>query len=892
MEIARWLPTPLLGALVLLPALAWAPSTAAAVSPCGGHGQRACCFLESPLGACHGDTTEVNFCVGDCTCEGGSTSSSSCIQATDCGGEGQRSCCPNEGQACQDGFIEVKGCTGDCLCGGADNLPYNWSSGTCTTSPIAGIAEPSTSWTAPVPAPACGLRGYADLHAHLFAHLAHGGATLAGTPYDAAGGINAALAHDFGTDADVIGGNGGEIVAANCPDYIPESECGAKLFHGDHYVLPLFDIGIDDPLGAGTGDRPHSPLGVPLFNGWPAWTTTTHQQMYYRWVERAYRGGLRLMVMLAVTNEALCKNNLGKRLRDADCEVSMLPPERLGELSKYDERFRLKPGETPPAEPLPPIEAQLQAAYAFEEWLDGQSGGAGRGWFRIVRTPAEARRVMAGGKMAVVLGIEVDHPFGCRFDGGTCTGHTIEFAIDQYYEKGVRHIFPIHNFDNQFGAPAAWQDAINVGNRAVAGHWTGEENCGPEGYGFYLKEFTPSLIAWLGFGIFEQPDYNERVTAGWASCSANGLNPLSAFLFEKLKQKGMIIDIDHMSKHSLDETLTWAETNDYPVVASHAIFFDLHQQYFGGSSAGRHERMRMAAQLQRIKNVGGMVAVMLKDDVQDAGNAGQKVTTAHGARIADNCIHSSKTLGQAYQYAAETMGGPVAFGSDFNGIAGHVGPRFGPDACGGRRRDGEDDAYVEARRKNHLRQLREGNRLPYPFTLAGFGTLDKQVTGKKTFDFNADGLAHVGLLPDLVADLKQVGLADADLDPLFQSSEAYIKVWEKAARVPSPPAALACVDAGTESLRAQTVAAAIPRPRADSLLKALDKAAEEIARANLETGAKAKQRYVAARGWLVQYVETLTDLKKKGVVSAAVADPLLAAAAAALADLDALIATV
>jgi hypothetical protein len=30
-----------------------------------------------------------------------------------------------------------------------------------------------------------------------------------------------------------------------------------------------------------------------------------HQQMYYRWLERAYRGGLRLMVMLAVNNEVI-----------------------------------------------------------------------------------------------------------------------------------------------------------------------------------------------------------------------------------------------------------------------------------------------------------------------------------------------------------------------------------------------------------------------------------------------------------------------------------------------------------------------------------------------------------------------------------------------------------
>ena len=59
------------------------------------------------------------------------------------------------------------------------------------------------------------------------------------------------------------------------------------------------------------------------------------------------------------------------------------------------------------------------------------------------------------------------------------------------------------------------------------------------------------------------------------------------------------------------------------------------------------------------------------------------------------------------------------------------------------------------------------NRLQYPFTLDEFGSFDRQVSGQKTFDYNVDGMAHVGLLPDFVADLKAIGLSDSDLDPLF-----------------------------------------------------------------------------------------------------------------------------
>jgi hypothetical protein len=57
-------------------------------------------------------------------------------------------------------------------------------------------------------------------------------------------------------------------------------------------------------------------------------------------------------------------------------------------------------------------------------------------------------------------------------------------------------------------------------------------------------------------------------------------------------------------------------------------------------------------------------------------------------------------------------------------------------------------------------------------------------SGDRTFDYNSDGLANIGLLPDFVQDLKQAGLSDADLDPLFDSAEAYVQMWERAA---SPP---------------------------------------------------------------------------------------------------------
>ncbi len=54
--------------------------------------------------------------------------------------------------------------------------------------------------------------------------------------------------------------------------------------------------------------------------------------------------------------------------------------------------------------------------------------------------------------------------------------------------------------------------------------------------------------------------------------------------------------------------------------------------------------------------------------------------------------------------------------------------------------------------------------------------------GQRDFDINIDGVAHYGMLPDLIQDLKNVGLTDEDLLPLFHSAEDYIQTWEKCER--------------------------------------------------------------------------------------------------------------
>ena len=751
------------------------------ITACGGENERACTVHETifeSVPQCEAGLVGIEGCAGgdsECLGIGIGLSAHTCVKPTECGGKGQRACCSFESTAaCQSHLVESNGCTGDCICGNSNEK--------ATSSCVANeqIDEPDTNWTEPDDDRSCPLQGYADIHMHLNAHLAHGGKLFAGqsAPTDEYGEFTLNSVYNINSALSAI---------------------NDKTIHQGNHGL------IGDIIGDGTNDGATSNNGAPAFNSWPTWTSTTHQQMYYKWLERAYRGGLRLTVMLAVTNEALCKSTNG-----TDCANSMGP-----------------------------IDAQLDAAYDFERFIDEQNGGMGNGWFRIVKTPLEAREVIADGKLAVILGIEVDNLFNCKEEnkhrpdancpnmrdstgeliknGDGETIDTIERAVDYYYDKGVRHVFPIHNFDNAFGAAATWQDAVAVGNAYSEQRWWEVEDCGTNkgNYGYWIDNSLFSLLNTAGFQseiIDSIPEYISGVLSPtFASCNKYGLNLNSASagpdkrglgtkLFEALMNKGMIIDLDHMSRKSFDQTIAQTKSTipQYPVVASHVQSYDLHKMEFGGN-AGRHERMRTREQLQAIRYGGGMIAAMTADDQQGSSNQGKKLnvpyaTPLFGGVIKDDCRHSSKTFSQAYQYAVDIMGAPVAFGTDFNGIAGHVGPRYGNDACGG---DVPFSVEVGStiERSN---QLRYGRRLAYPFVTKHFGTFDKQVTGQKTFDFNVDGLAHVGLLPDMVNDMANVGLNGNYMSALFNSAEEYVRVWERAkaisegSTIPGPPEDLNC----------------------------------------------------------------------------------------------------
>ena len=166
------------------------------------------------------------------------------------------------------------------------------------------------------------VKGIIDLHLHMTAFEFLGGKAHCGRPW-----------HPYGAPYALV----------DCPDHQVGNGCGAVLENA------LF----------GNPVRCHDPVGWPTFKDWPHHDSLTHEQTYYKWVERAYMGGLRLFVNLFVENRALCelyplKQNdcdemASVRLQNRDLDAAPglhRRPERRARprLVPHRERTRSRPG--------------------------------------------------------------------------------------------------------------------------------------------------------------------------------------------------------------------------------------------------------------------------------------------------------------------------------------------------------------------------------------------------------------------------------------------------------------------------------------------------------------------------------------------------------------------
>ena len=437
----------------------------------------------------------------------------------------------------------------------------------------------------------------------------------------------------------------------------------------------------------GGATRPSDMHGWPTFVDWPSPTALAEEGDYYTGIERAWKAGLRLMVTDLVDNEALCS---------------------------------LMTTSHNPCNDMDAVKIQSGDLYALQDYIDAQSGGPGKGWFRVVTDPFQARRVINQGKLAVIEGVEVSRIFGCGEvnDVPQCDESQIDAGLKEVRGLGVRTFFPIHEFDNAFGGTkmiaGEMGTVVNAGNRDETGSFWNVAPCpaseqdapqvnvpasGP------LASLVNGPLASLLHGS-ALPVYGDG-----PQCNTRGITGLGSYVINQMIKDHFLIQLDHMDSSTATSALAIATAHHYSgVISAHCCSSP---QLFKGVYA-----------------TGGFIS-------PPAEPAAAFVSTWQ----ADKAVSDPK-----YHFG-------FGWGSDMNGLADQPGPSAGTP-------------------------------ISYPFqSYAGKVTFTQEQWGDRTFNLNTDGLANYGMYADWLRDLQVVG-GNQMMADMFQGAEAYLETWERADGVP------------------------------------------------------------------------------------------------------------
>ncbi len=462
----------------------------------------------------------------------------------------------------------------------------------------------------------------------------------------------------------------------------------------DHTITGGYGGVLEDAL---SGTTHHDPVGWPTFKDWPAPNSLTHEGTYHKWLERSWRGGQRIFVNLLVENNKLCE----------------LYPLKRNSCDDMDS-----------------IRLQAHDMYKLQDYIDAQFGGPGKGFYRIVKSPFEARRVINAGKMAVVMGIETSVPFGCtmKLDVPACSISDIDRQLDEVRRLGVRQMELVNKFDNALAGVAGDSGEVgalvNAANFLETGSFWDMRHCEPADGESHDKDqvATPGIsagqqdalfgaIAQLGLPTLALPLYPPP-----DHCNSRGLTTLGEHTIKALAERHMIFDPDHMSVKARSSALdTIDELGYHGVVSSHS--------------------WATPDAYPRIYQEGGFITPYAGDS----------------AGFVDKWRTHVGWADPRYYWG-------IGYGADMNGLGAQGNPR---------------GASVS-------------NPVIYPFKGIEGATIRRQTAGLRTWDINSDGVAQYGLYPDWIQDLTKVAGAQSATDAgnieedISRGSEAYLQMWERA----------------------------------------------------------------------------------------------------------------
>jgi microsomal dipeptidase-like Zn-dependent dipeptidase len=360
--------------------------------------------------------------------------------------------------------------------------------------------------------------------------------------------------------------------------------------------------------------------------------------------------------------------------------------------------------------------------------------GRNLAWMQIVETPAQARTAIRAGKLALVLSLELD-----------------TLTVDQIRTLrllGVRHVIPVHFADNTFGGTAVYgaSSGDNVFNTAnwflngrffsVVGDPLVSYRLGrPQKLHYHRNDL-------LKGGAVEPVAISnaEYAALGYAGVSGGHRNARRANLaaIRQLMRLGLMIDVAHMSQNTTDDVLGEATLHGYPIM-------DSHTGVRADGVLGSDERALLESQVAAIRRLGGVIGI---------GTA----TRGGGAS-------ALASWASDYSRMRALLGGRgLALGTDLNGLQAQLTSTTVPSRY---------PIDVASRRAPSWVSSTVPPLAPYRL-------------GRRIFDGNRDGLAHYGMIPELLQALESVPadpssgrLAGTEVvDALFRSAEDVLVYWE------------------------------------------------------------------------------------------------------------------
>ncbi|MBW2290713.1 MAG: hypothetical protein JRG94_00225 [Deltaproteobacteria bacterium] len=513
------------------------------------------------------------------------------------------------------------------------------------------------------------LKGVVDMHTHPMSHLGFGNKVFFGAPglgvRMPSGTIHAcnAEARPAATIREALG----SCYAAHGGHDAIKNGCGN---HVRRIVLNEFENGQET-------NKPHDvehPGGFPSFTRWPKHDDLLHQMMWVDWIRRSYEGGLRVMVALAVNNMTLARGAAGDTPYDDGYSGNL----QIEEIKRFVGR------------------------YDFME---------------IARTSNQLRNIVGKrDKLAIVLGVELDDIGSFVWNKRVPTAAMIRGEVQRLHQMGVRYIFPVHITDNLFGGTAIYEGGFARANRYQFGSWWNVGCSRPE-QGINHKVTTGwdvfATFALGGAGGTQPVPY---CPDGIGYVNKRPLQPAGKVALDHMMKLGMIIDIDHMSRGTVEGTLAHTALPSgkpsYPVVSGHN----------GLGDAEVNENFRTEGHYRELMNRGSIAGVGWADKT------------------------SIEWLNLVKRVAATNI--PIALGTDVNGFAKMPPPRpvCMTSAC--------------IRYSSSFRPSRLGN---------------------KTWDYNKEGVAHYGLMPEFLMDVEaQPDGGKLIVSKLFDGAEAFAAMWGRA----------------------------------------------------------------------------------------------------------------